>query len=566
MGLVNDVRKVNGTAPIGTAPGIAPPAAEPESRLGGDSTALSGVRQHGDYGPAKPPEPAKGFWGGLMDSAKSMWGKVTGIFSSSPPATPKAPVLSGQPSVPAERSGAPATALDPDRAYALAVEAKIQQAKEAAADAAAKWDDPYHEKAQMRKAQRESQQRQENATVPLSDAQQTIVNTFENEDQKTAYKQLSATEREQFDATYQAVGGTWREQNEFAKKASAGVRKLLADGTLLDKDSQDGTLLGTLAAHAGKPLAKSLEGKGLDKGGQLQNIVNTVAYPDSVFQGENTNTCVAASLQTVLAQNDPAELARVATGLIWEGKVKLQAGDEMELSTTELFKQDGGRSSTSALIQGSFRDYAAKFDAEGPEMGGGRYGKGGSHGGGRYKGGGAHGGGRYKGGGTHGGGEYAAETAGTASGKAIGAPVPGGLTEFQAQQLYEHVAGTLAVPVPVGDANRQAAWKGLQAAISGGFAVPAGVTGLDSKGKAILHQVTITKIEGDQAWVADPGTGKGAFFPIAQVMADLNALVLPAQFADHTGWNIKENRENPGDADIEYKGGRYGKGGKGTGG
>ncbi len=589
MGLINEVRKVNGTAPMGTAPVAAPERDAASPGAATDRAELSGSRRL-DYGaPAESQEP-EGFWDKMWGSAKSLWGRVVGVFSGTPTPVP-APAPAPAPGTGTETASKPrpADSLDPERAYVLATEAKIQEAKQTADAESEKWNDPWYEKTQIHKYQREAAARTANAEVPLSDSQATVVKCLETDEQKTAFKQLSTEERDQFSKAYQAVGGTWAEQNDYAKKASHGLRKLLAEGRLLDADSQGGTLLATLAAHADKPLAKPLADAGLDQTGQLQNLVNMIAYPDSVFQGENTNTCVVASLQTVLAQNDPAELARIAAGVIWEGEVKLHKGDTLKLVTSELWKDDGGRSSTSQIIQGSFREFARQFPPEpvmgrdggeygggrgggGGVRGGGRYGSKGTHGGGRYGVAGTYGGGRGGGGGTHGGGELRDGQPASVAGAPSGAPgespasVPGGLTEYQAQEIYERVLGKLAVPVPVEDGNRQAAWNGLKRALESGIPVPAGVTGYDKKNNPILHQVTILGIEGDTVFIADPGTGKGRPFPIDQVLKDLNALILPAQFADKTGWNIVPNVENPGDAERQYGGGRPGgKGGHGGG-
>jgi hypothetical protein len=577
MGLVNEVRNAGGTAPIGTAPVVAPPKDDPKPAARSDQASLSGARA--DYGPPAPSTEGKGFWGGLMDTAKSLWGRVTAIFGSKPaPApAPTAPQGAAQPASPDSPYGQ--SCLDADTRWKLKTEAKIQEAKERAEALAARESDPRFEMNLLRKSRMEAQQRTENAKEPLSEGHAAVASTFENDEQREAFKRLSGEEREQFAKTYKAVGGTWAEQSEYAKKASHGMRMLLTEGKLLDTDSKGGTLLATLADHADKPLAKGLEGAGLDSSGQLQNIVNTVAYPDSVYQGENTNTCVAASLQTVLAQNDPAELARIATGLIFCGEVQTQRGDTIKLSTAELHKADGNRSTTSQLIQGSLREFGKQFATEptagcvpdGGEFGGGRGGGGGTHGGGRYGLSGLAGGGRYGLGGSYGGGRGGGRgTSGAGGYDAAGAPgtsaadaksVPGGLTQFQAQEMYESVAGTLAVPVEVTDENVDNAFGGLKRALDNGFAIPVGVAGVGNNGERLKHQITILRVEGDNVIFADSADGRSRSVSIAQIKKDLIAIILPAQFADHTGWNIDRNAENPGDANGEFGGGRGGGGG-----
>ncbi|MBM3270352.1 MAG: hypothetical protein FJZ01_22180 [Candidatus Sericytochromatia bacterium] len=594
MGLLDEVRRTSGTAPI-AAPTAPPPERDGQAApaAGGDKASLSGSRQLAYGAPAQEQEKSGGFWSSLMDTAKSYWGRITGFFGggsqAAPPPAPKPVAAPVGGSATSEK--APTGAPDPTapmteaQAYELETEAKIREAKEQGVAESRKWDDPRYEQAQIRRSRMEGEARARNAEVPLTDAEQAVANTFESDEQREALKRLSAEEREDFVKTYRAIGGTWGEQNEYARKASAAMRKLLTEGTLLDRDSKGGTLLRTLASHADRPLAQALAGAGLDQSGQLQNIINTLAYPDRVWQGQNTNTCVAASLQTVLAENDPSEFARIATGLIYEGEVELQNGETMKLFTGELWKEDGGRSTTSQLIQGSFREFARQYPAvpygeagEGEESGGGRYGGSGGRGGGRYGTSGTRGGGRYGGGGTRGAGRYgtggtrgggtleAGSEGSTASGAGeVGArSVPGGVTDYQAQRMFEAVAGTMAVAVPVGDGNRDAAWRGIERSLQSGFPIPAGVPGIGPDGEVIKHQVTIMRIEGDKAWVADSGSGQAIEVSIEQLKKDLEAVVLPAQFADQTGWNIAPNPENPGDADRG--GGRYGgSGGRGGG-
>ncbi|MBM3273509.1 MAG: hypothetical protein FJZ00_00040 [Candidatus Sericytochromatia bacterium] len=510
------------------------------------------------------------------------------------------------------RSGPPALAagaesLDPVSRYRAQTEARIQQAQDKKTAGTA-WNllktaspilhVPEVARRWARDAYREWQ--------PLTNDQQRVFDTLSPGDQQAAFRRLAADQRNRFGTVTDTLGN---DGFETTRQAQDGLRRLLADGSLAQADSQGGTTLDNLHRLATGPLTPELQAAGLHNRYQLTNMVNMLADPDSVFQGEDTPHCVPASIQTVLARTDKAELARVSADLLTQGQSQLVGGQTMPLDASELFGANS-RTTTDELLQGSFSRYARQFPVDGPfsgqdEHGGGRpTGNGGVHGGGRprprpvYGGGefllGAeHGGGRPKGnGGVHGGGrrggsgirgggdlpdeltQAGAQATQDPGAQGIrpaperdGAAVPGGLSEYQAQRLYEDVAGRATVPVAVTDANRGAAWDGLRRALTvrpGERPAPVsiGVVGEDRQGRLLLHQVTVVGMDGDRVRIHDSGSGRSTWVPADQIRKDLNAILLPPLHAAGTGW--EQSLADPGSArDAEEHGGGRKRGGVG---
>jgi hypothetical protein len=482
--------------------------------------------------------------------------RISNAWNSGPPALPAG----------AER-------LDPVSRYRAQTEARIQQAKDRETASTAwsvlKTASPilHVPEAAMslgrwaRDAYREWQ--------PLTPDQQRVFDTLSPGDQQSAFRRLAADQRNRFGTVADTLGN---DGFDTSRQAQEGLRRLLADGSLAQTDRQGATTLDNLNRLATQPLAPDLKAAGLHNRYQLTNMVNMLANPDGVFQGEDTPHCVPASIQTILARTDKAELARVSADLLTQGRSQLIGGQTMPLDASELFGADS-RTTTDELLQGSFSRYARQFPVDGPftgqdEHGGGRpKSNGGVHGGGRPKGnGGVHGGGRRGGSGIRGGGNFPDGPAPAGDAPARdGAAVPGGLSEYQAQRLYEDVAGRATVPVAVTDANRDAAWDGLRRALTvrpGERPAPVsiGVVGEDSRGRLLLHQVTVVGMEGDRVRVHDSGSGRTTWIPADQVRRDLNAILLPPLHAGGTGW--EQSLANPGSARDaeEHGGGRKGGG------
>lgn len=451
--------------------------------------------------------------------------------AGTPPATPEAPAL------PAEIQG------------------KMELAKEQSSAKEAN--------RQQRNEPPSAEVRAENAKVPVDPKHEYLVNTLEPAQQQ-AFKELTPQSRANFQTVYEKIGGLYAEQSPYAKEASHGMRKMLQEHRLEVKDTKGETLIDTLAKRADQPLQEAMQANS-QTGGILQSVIKQVAYPDRVYQGENTNTCASTALQGILATEDPAEFARIATGLVFDGQVDLQGGANLKLDASKVNDgADGDRSQLSDALQTSFDTFAKQFPAESEtDFGGGRAGGGGRYGGGRAAGAGRFGGGRVGGGGRYGEGEVGS-AAGAAIGGANGGQVDGGgLTQNQIEKLYEKAVGRLAVNVSVSDDNRFSTLDGVAAALGAGQKVPVGVQGVDAQGNATHHMISVLDIRkdakdpgNDKVVFTDPGTGQVASLPVNDFAKILEAAIIPAQFADHLRWNVAPNEANP------YGGGRAGSGGR----
>lgn len=405
--------------------------------------------------------------------------------------------------------------------------------------------------------------RAENAKAPIKPEHEYVFNTLNPKEQQ-AFKELSPSSRENFFKVYEKIGGTWAEPTKYSKEASAGMRKLLQHHRLEAKDTTGQNLIDVLAKRADQKLDDAMTASTTT--GTLQSVIKQLAYPERVYQGENTNTCASAALQGILATEDPGEFARIATGLVFDGQVKLQGGGTLKLDASQVGSaQDGDRSALSQALQTSFDTFAKQFPAESEsDFGGGRVGGGGRYGGGRVGGGGRFGGGKVGGGGRYGEGEVAQAGAEAAIGGVNGGQVDGGgLTQSQIEKLYENVAGRLAVNIGVTDANRFSTLDGVAAAIADGQKVPVGVQGVDNEGNATHHMITVLDIKkdaedpgNDKVVFTDPGTGEAASMAVKDFAQILQAAIIPAQFADHMRWNVAPNATNP------FGGGRAGGGGR----
>ncbi|HBN08096.1 MAG TPA: hypothetical protein DD435_05435, partial [Cyanobacteria bacterium UBA8530] len=137
-------------------------------------------------------------------------------------------------------------------------------------------------------------------------------------------------------------------------------------------------VLANLDRIAKGELCPELKQLGLDKKAMMATLIDQICREGSVFQGKDTDTCSAASLQANLANTDPAEYTRIAAGLMLDGKVKINGDKSLDLSTSETGKEDGGRSDFDDVMQGTFVTFGRKFEAAGDDYFSGRGGAGGS--------------------------------------------------------------------------------------------------------------------------------------------------------------------------------------------
>jgi hypothetical protein len=174
----------------------------------------------------------------------------------------------------------------------------------------------------------------------------------------------------------QDLGGTKGDQAAFVRaymaldETSRGqLMSLIDGGTLLKKDSQGHTLVQNL----GQMTAMSVPaGAPYDGDDILAQTVSHLDDPNTINQSTK-NTCGAATVQYLLAKDQPAEYARLVIGLAGpSGEVQLQSGQTMVRVPDSIDRSDGtwmpdkpgqGRDDVERILQAAFQDHG--FDIRG---------------------------------------------------------------------------------------------------------------------------------------------------------------------------------------------------------
>jgi len=534
-----------------------------------DSQALSGDNRLSAY-----LGPAESLVNKVTGMATGMWGRIHKLlWDDEPTATPVVgPVDAGStPQAPQATGSTPASAPGQDD---LSTESRSQDAAslrqlEQDLEQKARREDPIG-----------ADRRKLNAAVPIAEGQQAMFNKM-SPAQQQAFRELGPKMREAYQSVYNRIGGNWpeKDQGEYAKVAIEGLGTLLAEHKLESRDFRGNSLLQNLARRTRQAPFEGL--KPADGPGVMQSALRQLAFPDRVFQGENTSTCAAAALQTILAKEEPAEYARLSLGLAFDGQVQLQNGNTLKFDASEMGKwNDGDRSYMSKAMQGSLKAYAQQYPADpadeqlqaggraagsstrgaggaggnggrgGGAAGGGSVRGAGGAGGNGGRGGGVAGGGSVRGGGTVGGtGGRGAGVAGEASTTAIDikANNQDGLYDNQIRHMYEDVIGRAAVQIDVDQANYGATLNSLRQSTSAGMAVPVGVQGVDAQGRPTGHAVAVVgfRQEAGREMVlfTDSGKGERRKMDVDEFQKILQVALVPAQFADHERWNIEPAKE-----------------------
>ncbi len=550
-------------AAYGAPEEAAAPQAKPETK---PAAKTEGVEAKAEAPKAEAPKADDGPMSAIdniLNKVKSFL-NIGGPEASAPKPEPAKPEAPKAEAAKPETDAAAGKSLEPP-ALPESIKAEMELAKEQAMSKQAD--------RKERMAKPSEAERMERAKEPIAADQEAMFNTLEPAQQQ-AFRELTPKSREDFNKVYEAVGGMWAEQHDFSQVASHGMRKMLQEGRLEVKDTTGQTLVGNLAERVGQELQPSMQTHNTTAG-TLMSAIKQVAYPDQVWQGQNTNTCASTALQGIMANEDPAEFMRIATGLAFDGKVQLAGGATLALDASKIGDAtDGNRSALSQAVQTSFDTFAKTFPAESDtDFAGGRAGGGGRYGGGRVGSADRFGGGRAGGGGKYGEGEVADAVEGVADAVAAGVQSiggrnggqvdGGGLTQNQVEKLYENVVGRLAVNTSVTEDNRFDTMDGIAASLANGIKVPVGVQGIDDQGNATHHMITVLGIRqdakdpgNDQVVFTDPGTGKQAALPVRDFTQILEAAIIPAQFADHMRWNVAPDSADP------FGGGRAGGGGR----
>ena len=135
-----------------------------------------------------------------------------------------------------------------------------------------------------------------------------------------------------------------------------GLNRLLAEGTLTQKDSQGGTLLETLSRVSRQKMG-SEDGHTLDAQTVTGEIIQQIDDPGLIHQN-NKGTCTVITIEHLLARRQPAEYARVVGDLTSaDGKVKLQDGTELTRDTGTVAPDSSNRPNISRVFQATMMEY-----------------------------------------------------------------------------------------------------------------------------------------------------------------------------------------------------------------
>ena len=167
-----------------------------------------------------------------------------------------------------------------------------------------------------------------------------------------ALQKLPPSQKATYDRLFKSLQGRILDQ--------ATLRKLLLDGcaTELVRGGDKAALLDQLDRLSTQAVAP-----GMNRATLLSETFREVQDPTSITQG-GKGTCAATAAQILLAKTDPAEYARLVSGLASpEGTVMTARGDTLARET-DWNAADGGRSTASRLLQPAFMEYANSMFAD----------------------------------------------------------------------------------------------------------------------------------------------------------------------------------------------------------
>ncbi len=129
---------------------------------------------------------------------------------------------------------------------------------------------------------------------------------------------------------------------------------------IFDKDQKDNTLLDNLHGLSQKPLAGEFAKNGVSRADLLGDVVRETENPGASIAQHDRGTCTVTSLQYNLARRNPAEYARLMTGLSSpKGEVEMANGDTLKRDAgSEAPDSATKRSNSSRVFQSAMMEYA----------------------------------------------------------------------------------------------------------------------------------------------------------------------------------------------------------------
>lgn len=168
------------------------------------------------------------------------------------------------------------------------------------------------------------------------------------EDETAALDAMSQEQRDQYGAVAQST--------EADPRARESLQTMLLDG---DFDGADGAkLLDELHGLTQDELAE-----GIDRDELVSDLVQELEDPIAIAQ-EGKGTCVATSSEILLAQQQPAEYARLVRGLASpEGEVTLANGDTIRRELRTIDDDGSRRAITQRLLAPALMEYGNGADS-----------------------------------------------------------------------------------------------------------------------------------------------------------------------------------------------------------
>jgi len=150
-------------------------------------------------------------------------------------------------------------------------------------------------------------------------------------------------------------GMGWDGRNQLGKLAERSVGGVPA---LLDRDSQGNTLLDSLHQIATGPMDSAFTAEGVSRQNLLSSIVTEAGQPGLINQSTH-GTCTVTSLQYELANRNPAEYARIMSGLVSpDGRAVMANGDIVYRVEDSVGRdKSNGRSDSERVFQAAMMDY-----------------------------------------------------------------------------------------------------------------------------------------------------------------------------------------------------------------
>ncbi|MFN8577767.1 MAG: hypothetical protein U0354_12995 [Candidatus Sericytochromatia bacterium] len=160
------------------------------------------------------------------------------------------------------------------------------------------------------------------------------------------------------------------QQKETAKKILKSIsndnlddfKKLLGNGLLMKKDSAGITILDKMISE---PRSEKLGKSKISASDILNQTVHTISNPLSIQQGDNKGTCGAATMEYILAKQNPAELVKIIEGITSKTQsvplknyIGPRMNTSMNLPNNAIPKDNSGRKDIDRMIQSSIMNQA----------------------------------------------------------------------------------------------------------------------------------------------------------------------------------------------------------------